>query len=117
MEYSSMAFIISPEFSGKRLFRTGFAAEELEFFGYYRSPLAETGGAALIALPDGRGIYCFSNGGVQKDGHFRLPPLGSENFVYTGIALAGKDILIASWEEQSEWNVGAAGFLVQKILW
>lgn len=117
MECSCMAFVVSPEFSGKRLFRTGSAAGELEFFGYYRSPLAETGGAALLLLPDGRGIYCLSDGGVQKDGHFRLPPAGSANIAYTGIALAGKDILIASWEEQEEWSVGAAGFLVQKTLW
>jgi hypothetical protein len=116
MECSSMTLIVSPEFSGKRLFRTGSAAGEMEFFGYYRSPLAEIGGAAIIALPDGRGIYCFAGGGVQKDGHFRLPPMGG-SFVYTGIALVGKDILIASWEEQAEWNVGAAGFLIQKTLW
>jgi hypothetical protein len=117
MECSPMALVVSPEFSGKRLFRTGSAAGELEFFGYYRSPLSELGGAALIILPDGRGIFCLSNGGVQRDGHFRLPPLGSEGFAYTGVALAGKDILIASWEEQEEWSVGAAGFLIQKTLW
>jgi len=121
MECSALTLVISPDFSGKRIFRTGTASEEQEFFGYYRSPLSELGGAAILLLPDGRGVYCRSDGGPQRDGHFRLPPLGEaadgSRFVYTGVALAGKDQLVASWEEQADWNVGAAGFLLLHIDW
>jgi hypothetical protein len=42
--------------------------------------------------------------------HFSLPPL-PEGFVYTRIGLLG-DILIGAWEEQYNWNVGAAGFMI-----
>jgi hypothetical protein len=41
-----------------------------------------------------------------------LPPL-PENFVYTGIGMVG-DSLFASWEEQVDFNIGAAGFMVIK---
>jgi len=44
--------------------------------------------------------------------HPSLPPL-PEGFVYTGIAYAG-DSLFASWEEQENFYIGAAGFLVMK---
>lgn len=39
----------------------------------------------------------------------RLP----ENFVYTAVARIG-DSLFASWEEQADYNIGAAGFVVIK---
>jgi len=41
-----------------------------------------------------------------------LPPL-PEGFFYTGIGEAG-DSLFASWEEQKDFNIGAAGFVVIK---
>ena len=41
-----------------------------------------------------------------------LPPL-PEGFVYTGIGRAG-DSLFASWEEQDNFYIGAAGFMVIK---
>jgi hypothetical protein len=41
---------------------------------------------------------------------FSLPPL-PEDFVYTGIGLAG-DTVFASWEEQDGYSIGAAGFMV-----
>jgi hypothetical protein len=37
--------------------------------------------------------------------------------VYSGAALAGEDLLAVSWEEKSEWNVAAAGFLLLKMNW
>jgi len=135
MDCSALAMVISPDFSGKRIYRTGTSTLEQEFFGYYRSPLSELGGAAILLLPDGRGVYCRSDGGPQRDGHFRLPPLGQQSapaasaapdtsavqddslFVYTGVALAGKNLLVASWEEQADWSVGAAGFLLLNIDW
>ena len=42
--------------------------------------------------------------------HPTLPPL-PEGFVYTGIGRVGNS-LFASWEEQVEFNIGAAGFVV-----
>ena len=42
-----------------------------------------------------------------------LPPL-PEGFVYTGIAKVGAN-LFASWEEQEDFSIGAAGFVVIKI--
>jgi hypothetical protein len=42
-----------------------------------------------------------------------LPPL-PENFVYTEVGRAG-DSLFVSWEEQVDYNIGAAGFMVIKI--
>jgi hypothetical protein len=44
--------------------------------------------------------------------HPLLPSL-PKGFFYTGIANAG-DSLFASWEEQEEFNIGAAGFVVVK---
>ena len=44
--------------------------------------------------------------------HPSLPPL-PEGFVYTGIARAGAN-LFASWEEQEDFSIGAAGFVVIK---
>ena len=41
-----------------------------------------------------------------------LPPL-PEGFFYTGTGRAG-DSLFASWEEQADYNIGAAGFMVIK---
>jgi hypothetical protein len=40
-------------------------------------------------------------------------PLLPENFIYTGVGRAG-DSLFASWEEQVDFNIGAAGFVVIK---
>jgi hypothetical protein len=44
--------------------------------------------------------------------HPSLPPL-PEGFFYTGIGNAG-DSLFASWEEQEDFNIGAAGFVMIK---
>jgi hypothetical protein len=117
LDCSCIALTVSPEFSGKRYFRTGTSAGELEFFGYYRPPLPETEEAAVLLLPGGWGIYCFSDGTAQWDGRFRLPQPGTENIVYSGAALAGNDLLVVAWEERAGWDVGAAGFLLYKMDW
>ena len=44
--------------------------------------------------------------------HPRLPPL-PEGFAYTGIGQIA-DTLFASWEEQTDYSIGAAGFVVIK---
>lgn len=38
-------------------------------------------------------------------------PAPSQGFAYTGLCVSG-DLLVASWEEQDSWSVGAAGYLV-----
>jgi hypothetical protein len=59
-------------------------------------------------LPDGQGF--FSYGEETESEYFSLYALG-EGFVYTGVAVIG-NVLVASWEEQQEAGVGAAGFMV-----
>jgi hypothetical protein len=49
---------------------------------------------------------------VTEISHPSLPQL-PEGFVYTGVAHVG-DSLFASWEEQENFYIGAAGFLVMK---
>ena len=45
--------------------------------------------------------------------HPLLPPL-PEGFVYTGTAVVGNS-LFADWEEQEDYNIGAAGFVLLKL--
>ena len=103
--------IISPDFAGARDFasRTVAGNDFSLFFGYNRintEDNPETAQLAFAVLPDGKGIACSQNG-ITK---FSLPVLPGD-FVYTGAGLAG-DVLIATWEEQDEFSVGAAGFMV-----
>jgi hypothetical protein len=44
--------------------------------------------------------------------HFSLPPL-PDGFFYTGTGTAGGSV-VAFWEEQEDFNIGAAGFVVIK---
>jgi hypothetical protein len=74
-------------------------------------------GPAPLALgirPDGRGLIVRAALGQGGEGpaisRFSLPPL-PEGYVYTGLGLGG-NVLAASWEEQQEAGIGAAGFMV-----
>ena len=73
----------------------------------------------MAIFPDGRGLYTQRVNQGQPSlpavRPFSLPAL-SEDFVYTGIALLG-DIILASWEEQQEAGIGAAGFMVRSAFW
>jgi hypothetical protein len=119
-ETFKVATVYSPEFEGTRYFSAGPAQSDqvIELAGCYlngnaRGYVGEYAGEyALAILPDGRGAY-----GKRADpsasiegGRFDLPPL-PEGFVYTHVGLSGSAI-VAAWEEQQGWNVGAAGFLV-----
>jgi hypothetical protein len=83
----------------------GEMPEPVEIAGYYQAP-----GRAAAVFPDGRGVYVLE--GVLP---FALPSL-PEGFVYTRIGFAGA-VLIAGWEEQQDWLVGAAGFMVINGPW
>jgi len=104
---------MSPEINGHPVFRMisedpsksgdfSFSSDgEINLlFGFHRDIIT------FAILPDGRGIAC-RDGGVFI---FTLPAL-PEHFCYTGAGLAG-NVLAASWEEQNEFSIGAAGLMV-----
>ena len=110
------AAVTSPEFQQTRYFgKDGGDAPLL--VGYCHS--GPDGSVALTILPDGRGLYTEQTGGGEETESafksFALPPL-PEHFVYTGIAFAG-DTLVAAWEEQEDYNIGAAGFMAILPAW
>jgi hypothetical protein len=112
-ERSQRAAVVFSGLSGSRHFISAAGPGEgelIELFGYYQDGGTEFFPGALVVLGDGRGIYGKDRGGTFETGAFFLPPL-QEGFVYTGIAPVGT-ALIASWEEQQGWNIGAAGFMV-----
>jgi len=74
-------------------------------YAYYR----EADQLALAIFPGGQGFYSSEKEPDVKP--FSLAPL-PEDFVYTGIAVFGK-VLTASWEEQQDANIGAAGIMVR----
>jgi len=102
------ARVVSPGFEGQRFYSLTPIADMDNFalmYGFCREipqPLA------LAVLPDGSGFY--SSGDGKEVRPFSLTPL-PEGFVYTGIAVLG-NVLAASWEEQQEAGIGAAGFMV-----
>jgi len=112
--------LISTGFDGTRLMGSSAATAAINdenpafFYAYCRDkpePLA------LAVLPDGQGFYFREPGrgrsSVPIVRSIALPAL-PEEFVYTGVALLG-DVVLASWEEQQEAGIGAAGFMVMKV--
>jgi hypothetical protein len=113
-----IAAIVSPAYDAPRYFATGKIGGGLSSFtelsGFYLpadSPgdNAGRGPSAALLFPDGRLVYAAEDGGAIRAALPGLP----EGFVYTRLGAAGT-ALIAAWEEQLEWNVGAAGFMVIK---
>jgi hypothetical protein len=100
------AAIVSPEFPIRRYFTLHMdfsgGQEILELAGFYFPP-----DMAAVVFPDGQGVL---NGPADVPQTFGLPVLPG-GFVYTRIGFAGP-ALIAAWEEQQDWQVGAAGFMV-----
>jgi hypothetical protein len=121
-QLSKTAAVLSPEYSGLRYFAENpdAAGEDMrEFLAYYADMEAKGMDAgepgtedpyALLITPEGRGVYGKLRNGVPETGEFSLPAL-PEGFVYTGIGLCAS-VLFVPWEEQEDWNVGAAGFLI-----
>jgi hypothetical protein len=107
---SGVAAIVSPEF---QMIRSFAADKEKEIiFGFYSGNTdSQPGGAFLVAIQaSGNGWYIKSAPSVSR---FSLPAL-PEGFYYTGICMVG-DNIIASWEEQDEYSIGAAGFMVIRL--
>jgi hypothetical protein len=118
-----MASVFSGEFSGKRFFSSGFAASQsaegkiLIFPGFYREfpPGTVPSALALALQPWGPGAFGLTRqaGDEAELQPFTLPPL-PEDFVYTGVAFL-EGIIAASWEEQQDSAIGAAGFMVMEM--
>ena len=66
------------------------------------------GARAYVALADGRLTAALGREGPVL--RSRLPVL-PEGYAYTGLASTG-NLLVAAWEEQDGWAVGAAGFVI-----
>ena len=102
-----LAAVVSPEFQTVRTFAAD--REKAAICGFYSDGPEKT--FMLTVFPQGNASYIISSSSVID--RFSLPPL-PEGFVYTGIGLCG-DTIFASWEEQDEYSIGAAGFMVMKL--
>jgi hypothetical protein len=100
-EGAASVLITAPGFPAARAFSLPDGAGA-SFFGFYRPGAIPY---ALAVSPEGKG--CRLLNGTAED--YSLPSL-PEGFVYTGAGMDG-DTLFASWEEQRDYNIGAAGFM------
>jgi len=104
---SGLGSVVSPEFPTTRTF--AIDREKSAITGFYSGRPENT--FLLAATPQGSALYAKTGTSVMR--HFNLPPL-PEGFCYTGIGMCG-DTIFASWEEQDEYSIGAAGFMVIKM--
>jgi len=115
MDTPGTVMAVSPEFNSQRYFANN-ADSQVSVLAYCRrSPPA-----ALTIDLRGRGLFTAAAGetaapdaAAKGFSPLALPAL-PENFVYTGVALSGQTI-VAAWEEQEEYNTGAAGFMVLRL--
>jgi len=103
---SGLAAVVSPDFPSTRFFATDRDKPALSCF---YSAVRPDNAFLLTATPQGNALYAQA-GAVR---HFSLPPL-PEGFCYTAIGLCA-DTIVASWEEQDEYSIGAAGFMVIRL--
>jgi hypothetical protein len=101
---SGLATVVSPEFPTTRSFATD--REKPAISAFYSGRPENT--FLLATTPQGNALYAQTGATVIR--HLSLPPL-PEGFCYTGIGMCG-DTIFASWEEQDEYSIGAAGFMV-----
>ncbi|MCL2068203.1 MAG: hypothetical protein FWG99_12165 [Treponema sp.] len=97
------AHVLSPDFLQPHFYMKDSESDPYLLVFY------DSGGSedfALAVLPTGAGLF-LSGTEYQV---FSLPPL-PQGFVYTWLGMTG-DSLIACWEEQEDYNTGAAGFMV-----
>jgi hypothetical protein len=103
--------MISPPFPGARFFSMSPAPPPEDGGGLILSAYSrEDAPLGLACFPNGQGMASFDGINLVP---FTLPEL-PETFAYTGIGLAG-DVLAASWEEQEDSGVGAAGFMAVEL--
>jgi len=105
MDTPGTVMAVSPDFASQRYF-ANTANSSVTVLAFYRNGDPS---AALAVDLSGRGLFAVGQATVP----IALPAL-PENFVYTGIALCGQTI-VAVWEEQEEYNTGAAGFMVLRL--
>jgi hypothetical protein len=114
------AELVSPDFPQVRRF-AGEGSSGAKIAAWYRSSQkngdhesGSRGAFAAAVLPGGMGFYAGDSTDASEADieihSFSLPPL-SETFAYTGLGFAG-DTLFAPWEEQEDFSIGAAGFMV-----
>jgi hypothetical protein len=105
---SGLAAVVSPEFPTTRSFAAD--REKPAIVGFYAGKPENT--FLVATTPQGNALYAKAGAAVIR--HFSLPPL-PEGFYYTGIGMCG-DTIFASWEEQEEYSIGAAGFMVIRFV-
>jgi hypothetical protein len=117
-----IAAVASPEFESLRYYGASQGIDnirgDIQFYpGYYRN--SDKGFIALVVDPQGRGFIGALRDDVFVLQEFALPALPG-GFGYTGAAFfalpspSGGVFVTALgiWEEQENWNVGAAGFVL-----
>ncbi|MDR2517217.1 MAG: hypothetical protein LBC88_07545 [Spirochaetaceae bacterium] len=105
-----------------RRYAAGDGAAPVELAGFFAGGISgsgmsgETTGAVYgaVCYPGGRGVYLGGGPEGISAREFSLPVL-PEGFAYTRLALAGRRTVIAAWEEQENWNIAAAGFMVMTM--
>jgi len=95
----SAAAVVSPEFQYARSFAADTDSGAIA--GFYSARFF------LAVSANGEAFYIET--GELSARRFSLPAL-PEGFVYTGIAMIAGTVF-ASWEEQEEYSIGAAGFM------
>jgi hypothetical protein len=120
---TTIAAVASPEFESLRRYGAPRGIDAIRgdiqlYPGYYLNN--DTGAIALVVGPEGRGFIGFVRDDALALREFALPAL-PRGFVYTGVAFfplpspSGDGISVTAlgiWEEQENWNVGAAGFVL-----
>ena len=101
---SGSATVVSPDFQSYRRFAVGSEGTQMHAF-FSRG--GTSGEAFLLATdPEGNALHVDRN--LVR--HFSLPALPG-GFVYTGIGMVDGTVF-AAWEEQVDFSIGAAGFMV-----
>jgi hypothetical protein len=94
---------------------SGTPAAGIEIAGFYREPTADHPAAALALLPTGQAFFSSAptNAATSAPGTpqpLTLPAL-PPGFAYTAAAPCGNALIVA-WEEQKDYSIGAAGFMI-----
>jgi hypothetical protein len=119
---TAIAEVASPDFASPRSYAAPQAAGNIQgdirlYNGYCLS--VDGVAIALVVGPEGQGFIGFLKEDVLTLLEFALPAL-PRGFVYTGAAFfslpspsGGVSVTaLGVWEEQENWNVGAAGFVL-----